>query len=442
MGWSTLLLWGFSRHAFGPRPAGSRKACNTFAGQAKGQVIGLRRLLIDLAKRIQPRRWLGRCVLWYVRWFCDFLVGTNVVRIWKLSNMTAQDGCPVLKDVHVALKYAVYGSEDRRETMCAVWPTAQKRGCPPSAVRPSNTDTASTIATPSAVSTPTRTPSTCPCPEPCPVVCRCPPAVVYLHGGGYLAANAPVLMHSVTFLSRSAHPMSVYLLNYPLAPEHPFPHALVSVLRGLRMLRAQGVSKVHLMGDSAGGGLAALCAAVISSRQLLQTVDTLWQRMDGSGGPLLRWEFPDVVSLVVLYGFALDRVAWRSPLPTLGALENKVSHACLQRAFDIYRGNYQGKNREGVLPRAPLTLADAIPFLSQFPPSLFLCGNKDVLWSSNRLVCQMLQQRGFDASFVSYQARHAFFGWPVGWTRGSWKQTSLPASRTIDLFLSGINAAE
>ncbi|MCW0234464.1 MAG: alpha/beta hydrolase [Ferrovibrio sp.] len=82
-------------------------------------------------------------------------------------------------------------------------------------------------------------------------------ALFYLHGGGYMAGN-PRTHRAIT--ARLAHRLgvSVFALDYPLAPEHPYPAALQDALAAWQWLLAEGwrADRLWLAGDSAGGGLA------------------------------------------------------------------------------------------------------------------------------------------------------------------------------------------
>lgn len=77
--------------------------------------------------------------------------------------------------------------------------------------------------------------------------------VVYLHGGGFVACNSEVLLHSLPCpLARAG--FSVYSIDYPLAPEDAFPSAPLSTIRALRHIKEAytGTDEVVLIGDSAG----------------------------------------------------------------------------------------------------------------------------------------------------------------------------------------------
>ena len=81
--------------------------------------------------------------------------------------------------------------------------------------------------------------------------------ILYLHGGGFMAGS----IHSHRDLgSRIAKAAcaELLLIDYRLAPEHPYPAGLDDVLTAYKHLLDQGISpeKLCIAGDSAGGGLA------------------------------------------------------------------------------------------------------------------------------------------------------------------------------------------
>jgi len=91
-------------------------------------------------------------------------------------------------------------------------------------------------------------------------------AFLYLHGGGYVACG-PLTHRTLTVALARACGVPVFVPEYRLAPEHPYPAALDDAMRAYDMLRARGLSPgdIAIGGDSAGGGLA--LATVLALRE-------------------------------------------------------------------------------------------------------------------------------------------------------------------------------
>jgi len=81
--------------------------------------------------------------------------------------------------------------------------------------------------------------------------------ILCLHGGGYTMGSSKATHVVAAFLS-AASGCRVLVIDYRLAPEHPFPAALEDTMAAYRWLLEQGIShsRVVLVGFSAGGGLA------------------------------------------------------------------------------------------------------------------------------------------------------------------------------------------
>ena len=80
--------------------------------------------------------------------------------------------------------------------------------------------------------------------------------LLYLHGGGFVYGLTPQHLEMVAYLAQKIN-IRALLVDYRLAPAHPFPAPLDDCLTAYRWLLKQGVSARNIVvaGDSAGGNL-------------------------------------------------------------------------------------------------------------------------------------------------------------------------------------------
>lgn len=82
-------------------------------------------------------------------------------------------------------------------------------------------------------------------------------ALLFLHGGGYTVGSYATHKAAAAHLAHHAGAVA-FLLDYRLAPEHPFPAALDDAMTAYEALLDSGITpqSIVVAGDSAGGGLA------------------------------------------------------------------------------------------------------------------------------------------------------------------------------------------
>mmetsp|Transcript_780 Transcript_780/g.2117 ORF Transcript_780/g.2117 Transcript_780/m.2117 type:complete len:564 (+) Transcript_780:111-1802(+) len=241
--------------------------------------------------------------------------------------------------------------------------------------------------------------------------------IVYVHGGAFVACNSELELHSLGFLVRAGY--KVYSLDYPLAPEHEFPGALLSVLRALAFLRSDhGVERIILTGDSAGGCIVAMAAALLFNRPLMQELEA------ATAEPLSDLQFPQVESLVCLYGILDQKASFvGAPLPV---------RVALRFIYDCYAPPV----------RSPLhgrfTLLDVIDDVHSFPRSFLIGGEADPIYSSTLAGHAALQERGFECVLKTYPATHAFLGFPCSFPLArQFQQSAVDCMRDILSYLRG-----
>lgn len=91
--------------------------------------------------------------------------------------------------------------------------------------------------------------------------------LLYLHGGGYIVCSPDTHRPMVARLARASGARAL-LIDYRLAPEHPFPAAVEDAREAYRWLLAQGTrpSQIVVAGDSAGGGLTLALLLALKAR--------------------------------------------------------------------------------------------------------------------------------------------------------------------------------
>jgi epsilon-lactone hydrolase len=104
-------------------------------------------------------------------------------------------------------------------------------------------------------------------PQGCPIE----RVLLYLHGGGFVYGLTPQHLRMVEYLARKMGTPSL-MVDYRLAPDHPFPAALDDCVSAYRWLLKQGISANNIVvaGDSAGGNL-----TITSAMKLRDAADPL-----------------------------------------------------------------------------------------------------------------------------------------------------------------------
>ena len=150
-------------------------------------------------------------------------------------------------------------------------------------------------------------------------------AILYLHGGGYVIGSINTHRSLAARLSRAAK-ARVLVIDYRLAPEHPFPAAVDDSVAAYRWMLAQGLkaSRIAVSGDSAGGGLTAATLVAIRDAKLpVPAAGALlspWVDMEGIGESMTSKDSVDpMVHKDGLLGMAKAYLAGQNPRTPLAA---------------------------------------------------------------------------------------------------------------------------
>ena len=243
-------------------------------------------------------------------------------------------------------------------------------------------------------------------------------ALIFVHGGGWCMTNAQLSLHYLSPYVRQG--FTVYTIDFPQAPAHRFPIAVASVLRALLFVRQHsGCAEVQLAGESCGGNLCTLVAALLvpANRSLLQRLWGLYKATEISGtrhsggiedsqveaavvavdGSAL--QLPRVDRVCSMYG-VLDQNSWKIH-PFFGAM--------LTFFIKAYRSHHPTASS---MPLCILDIRTAQ--LAGFPPSLMICGDADALVESSVLAAEHLKAAGCDSSNVTVEGGfHGYLGIPA-----------------------------
>jgi acetyl esterase/lipase len=90
-------------------------------------------------------------------------------------------------------------------------------------------------------------------------------AIIYIHGGWFTWGTAEAFRNVAGHIAVSAG-IDTFVPDYRLAPENPFPAAVRDVEACYRELMEDGIEKIAILGDSAGGNLALVLLSIATTR--------------------------------------------------------------------------------------------------------------------------------------------------------------------------------
>lgn len=202
---------------------------------------------------------------------------------------------------------------------------------------------------------------------------------VMLHGGGNVMGSAKGYQAFAAEVSRATD-SQLFVADFRLAPEHPFPAAIEDATNVLVAATEEfGSEAVFAIGDSAGGGL---------------VVGSLWE---------LHRSRASLPAAVVLVSALVDPTATNRSYQENASTDPICSQAGILHNGGLY---LDGKGPEEAPAAFPM-LSD----LSWFPPSLLLVGGAEVLRDDSRNLADKLQREGAYTEFSEYA--DMIHVWPV-----------------------------
>lgn len=208
------------------------------------------------------------------------------------------------------------------------------------------------------------------------------PALVYLHGGGWVLGDIPTHERFCTEIVNGAG-CAVVSVDYRLAPEHKFPAAAEDAFGAMQWVMVGGgqfgidSARVAVGGDSAGGNLAAVAALMARDRRA-----------------------PLPVCQILIYPITdcdFDRPSYR---------DNAEGYLLTRSTMQWFWQCYVGSDSDMLHPYAsPLRAED----LSGLPPALVITAQYDPLRDEGEAYAARLKEAGVPVALTRYDGMiHAF----------------------------------
>jgi monoterpene epsilon-lactone hydrolase len=214
--------------------------------------------------------------------------------------------------------------------------------------------------------------------------------VLWLHGGAFIMCSPRTHRGIAATMARRSR-ATVYVPEYRLAPEHPYPDAFDDVMAAWNFLSfAHDPSSIVVAGDSAGGGLAMQLAVALrdAGRPMPGALVLLSPWVDLSGSGPTMWE-------------RNKRDPWLS-----------AEH--LHLAAEAYAGDL------------PVTDALVSPLFAQMhgmPAMLVHVGTDEILHDDGVRLVAKARAAGCDASVGIWEGMfHVFQAFPVPEARRAWRE--------------------
>jgi acetyl esterase len=233
------------------------------------------------------------------------------------------------------------------------------------------------------------------------------PVVVFLHGGGWTIGDIDCYDSLCRTLANESG-ATVVSVGYRLAPEHPFPaplddcfHALQWTAANASEFEADG-SRLAIMGDSAGGNLAAVCALMARN----------------AGAPDLRLQ----VLVYPVTDFSFSTASYE---------ENGTGHVLSELQMRWFWDCYtRGVTDTDDWRLSPLRCAD----LGGVAPALVITAEHDPLRDEGEAYAERLRDAGVPVEMTRYDGMiHPFFALPAMMDDGKTAMTQVASALRLAL---------
>ncbi len=199
--------------------------------------------------------------------------------------------------------------------------------------------------------------------------------IIHLHGGAFFAGSAKTHRALASEISARTD-FTIYMLNYRLAPEHPYPAALDDAMAAYKALLDQGVNAKDIIIGSDSGGCAHSLSLVIALRD---------QQLPLPSGQFMISPF-------------LDLSLSNPSVNHNKRLDPMVTAYALRRGADGYRGNLSTKDAR---------VSPLYANLKGLPPTLVQAGKNEILVDDALIFEQLARQAGMHFQMFNSMSKTA-----------------------------------
>lgn len=214
-------------------------------------------------------------------------------------------------------------------------------------------------------------------------------AILYLHGGAYVAGSATAYRHFVGQIAARTG-IATFIADYGLAPERPFPAAVHDAQSAYRGMADAGYRRIALAGDSAGGGLTLVLLAEATA-----------QAREG--------RYPRPLGAVAMSPWA-DLTLSGASMETRASADPLLSQATLDAAASLY---------VGAADRGDPLISPIFGDLSGLPPVCLHVGKDEILLDDARRYAERLAAAGGYAELNVWKGMVHVFPANVAMLRGA-----------------------
>lgn len=223
--------------------------------------------------------------------------------------------------------------------------------------------------------------------------------IIYLHGGAYCVGSPLTHKDLVARLAKVCN-REAYLIDYRLAPEHPFPAALDDAYAVYERLSADH-DDIVIAGDSAGGGLSVALMQLINQKSIKKP------------------------KALVLFSPWVDLTCSGSSMKTHAERDPMLAENFLKKCAERYAVNTSLEN-SGLSP--------LFGEFDQFPPVLIQVGSEEILLDDSLRLEQRLTESNVEVKLTEYTSL-----WHVFQAHASLLKPSRDALVEVNEFISAMS---